>query len=199
MDGVLVTSWLREQDFADAGADSSHAEGIIDTLRTVQGATLAVLARERDQGRSAETKVSLRSTDGRVDVAAVAALKGGGGHKQAAGFTAAGDVFEVLQWTEQQLQERCDRSRSRLPGVRPRGSCWWTSPPAPPVSTWSGRRAAARGAGGPLRHSRPLRHRPASVMTGSATRVSSLLMGLPKEYDLLVQFGAVSSTGDPPA
>ena len=35
------------------------------------------------------------------------------------------------------------------------------------------------------------------VMTGSATRVSSLLMGLPKEYDLLVQFGAVSSTGDP--
>ncbi len=47
MDGVLVTSWLREQDFADAGADSSHAEGIIDTLRTVQGATVAVLARER--------------------------------------------------------------------------------------------------------------------------------------------------------
>lgn len=35
------------------------------------------------------------------------------------------------------------------------------------------------------------------VMTGSATRISSLLMGLPKEYDLLVQFGAVSSTGDP--
>ena len=35
------------------------------------------------------------------------------------------------------------------------------------------------------------------IMDGSATRVSSLLMGLPKEYDLLVQFGAVSSTGDP--
>jgi tRNA pseudouridine55 synthase len=35
------------------------------------------------------------------------------------------------------------------------------------------------------------------VMTGAATRISSLLMGLPKEYDLLVQFGAVSSTGDP--
>lgn len=35
------------------------------------------------------------------------------------------------------------------------------------------------------------------IMVGSATRISSLLMGLPKEYDLLVQFGAVSSTGDP--
>lgn len=102
--GVLVTSWLREDDFADAGADSSHAEGIIDTLRTVQGATLAVLARERNKDGGPETKVSLRCTDGRVDVAAVAALKGGGGHKQAAGFTADGGVLEVLQWTEQQLQ-----------------------------------------------------------------------------------------------
>jgi tRNA pseudouridine55 synthase len=35
------------------------------------------------------------------------------------------------------------------------------------------------------------------IMVGSATRISSLLMGLPKEYDLLVQFGLVSSTGDP--
>jgi tRNA pseudouridine55 synthase len=35
------------------------------------------------------------------------------------------------------------------------------------------------------------------IMVGSATRISSLLMGLPKEYDLLVQLGAVSSTGDP--
>ncbi len=35
------------------------------------------------------------------------------------------------------------------------------------------------------------------VLAGQATRLSSLLMGLPKEYDLTVQFGAVSSTADP--
>ena len=35
--GLLVTSWLREEDFADAGADDSHAEGIIDTLRQCKG------------------------------------------------------------------------------------------------------------------------------------------------------------------
>jgi len=51
-----------------------------------------------------ETKVSLRSTDGKADVAAIAALKGGGGHKQAAGFTTTGDAIEVLRWTEQQVQ-----------------------------------------------------------------------------------------------
>jgi phosphoesterase RecJ-like protein len=102
--GVLATSWLREDDFAAAGADDSHSEGIIDTLRTVRGVTVAVLARQRMHGDQPQTKVSLRCTDGSVDVAAIAALKGGGGHKQAAGFTAAGDVTEVLEWTERQLQ-----------------------------------------------------------------------------------------------
>ena len=35
------------------------------------------------------------------------------------------------------------------------------------------------------------------IMVGQATRISNLLMGLPKEYDLTVQFGAVSTTADP--
>jgi tRNA pseudouridine55 synthase len=35
------------------------------------------------------------------------------------------------------------------------------------------------------------------VMIGHATRISDLLMGLPKEYDLTVRFGAVSTTADP--
>jgi tRNA pseudouridine55 synthase len=35
------------------------------------------------------------------------------------------------------------------------------------------------------------------VMVGQATRISNLLMGLPKEYDVTVQFGAVSTTADP--
>jgi bifunctional oligoribonuclease and PAP phosphatase NrnA len=103
-EGRAVMSWLQEQDFVAVGANESHAEGIIDTLRQVDGATVAVLAREKGGGGQAKTKVSLRSTDGRVDVAAIASLKGGGGHKQAAGFTTDGDVFEVLQWTEEQLR-----------------------------------------------------------------------------------------------
>jgi len=35
------------------------------------------------------------------------------------------------------------------------------------------------------------------VLFGQATRVSSLMMDLPKQYEVTVQFGAVSSTGDP--
>jgi tRNA pseudouridine55 synthase len=35
------------------------------------------------------------------------------------------------------------------------------------------------------------------VLIGQATRISNLLMELPKEYEFVVQFGAVSSTADP--
>lgn len=35
------------------------------------------------------------------------------------------------------------------------------------------------------------------VMVGHATRISSLLMELPKKYDVTVQFGTVSTTADP--
>jgi tRNA pseudouridine55 synthase len=35
------------------------------------------------------------------------------------------------------------------------------------------------------------------VLVGQATRTSNLLMALPKEYEVVVQFGAVSTTADP--
>lgn len=35
------------------------------------------------------------------------------------------------------------------------------------------------------------------ILIGAATRISSLIMTLPKEYEFTVQFGAVSTTGDP--
>lgn len=35
------------------------------------------------------------------------------------------------------------------------------------------------------------------ILVGQATRISSLLMELPKEYEVVIQFGAISSTADP--
>jgi tRNA pseudouridine55 synthase len=61
-------------------------------------------------------------------------------------------------------------------------------------------RAARRGTRGRVGHAGtldPFATGLLLIMVGSATRISSLLMGLPKEYELLVQFGAISSTGDP--
>jgi phosphoesterase RecJ-like protein len=88
LDGGAVTfAYLSTDDFRMAGAEESYSEGIIDHLRAVEGTKVAVLARELLDGDGARKKVSLRSTDGEVDVSAIARAGGGGGHRRAAGFT----------------------------------------------------------------------------------------------------------------
>jgi phosphoesterase RecJ-like protein len=71
-----------------AGAEESYSEGVIDHLRSVEGTKVAALARELvGESSPARKKVSLRATDGAIDVSAIARAAGGGGHRQAAGFT----------------------------------------------------------------------------------------------------------------
>lgn len=82
-DGRLTFARLTRADFNETGAEESYTEGIIDHLRSVAGTKVAALVRELDEG---VRKVSLRSTDGTVDVSAIARDGGGGGHRQAAGF-----------------------------------------------------------------------------------------------------------------
>jgi phosphoesterase RecJ-like protein len=87
-DGSLTYAHLTKTDFEAAGAEESYSEGIIDHLRSVQGTKVAALARELTApAKPGQQKVSLRSTDGAVDVSVIARAGGGGGHRQAAGFT----------------------------------------------------------------------------------------------------------------
>ena len=86
-EGRLTFSRLSRDDFKMAGAEESYSEGIIDHLRSVEGTKVAALARELVDGESGRKKVSLRATDGEIDVSAIARAGGGGGHRQAAGFS----------------------------------------------------------------------------------------------------------------
>ncbi len=104
--GALVVSWLAKEDFIRAGAEEGHAEGIIDSLRRIQGARVVALVRERWDGSLAEAKVSLRSTDGGRDVAAIAQKRGGGGHVQAAGFSSSDDMATILDWIEAEVRDQ---------------------------------------------------------------------------------------------
>ena len=96
--GQLTVTALSTQDFTEAGAEESYSEGVVDHLRAVQGTAVAALIRDRigdiDGDGSPRRKVSLRASDERVDVSAIARAQGGGGHRQAAGFTT------VLEWDE---------------------------------------------------------------------------------------------------
>ena len=86
-DGALVLSYITTSDYEASGAGAEMTEGIIDHLRSVEGARVAALIRDLgDRGRAAR-KVSLRSSGGDVDVSAIARRHGGGGHKRAAGFS----------------------------------------------------------------------------------------------------------------
>ena len=87
VDGRVLISELVRDDFEAAGADEPYSEGIIDHLRSVEGAELVALVRELPNGASAARKGSLRSRPDGVDVSAIARAFGGGGHKRAAGFS----------------------------------------------------------------------------------------------------------------
>ena len=85
-DGMITLTHILREDFADTGASESDSEGIVDHMRQVEGTVMAALVRELLE-KDGQRKVSLRSTDGRVDVSIIARGLGGGGHRQAAGFT----------------------------------------------------------------------------------------------------------------
>ena len=84
--GRLATTYISQDDYTATGAAEALTEGIIDHLRTIDGNVVAAVVRDQGEGGRAARKVSMRSTDGRVDVSAIARVHGGGGHRRAAGF-----------------------------------------------------------------------------------------------------------------
>lgn len=88
----LVWSTVTVDDLESAGISYAQADGLIDDVRIAREADVALLLKETEDG----WKGSLRSRGG-TDVAAVAALFGGGGHRNAAGFHAEGPVESIVE------------------------------------------------------------------------------------------------------
>jgi bifunctional oligoribonuclease and PAP phosphatase NrnA len=97
--GEIVVSHLLRADFDAVGASEPYSEGIIDVLRSVEGALVSALIREppRRDGAPAR-KVSLRSSVDEIDVSAIARKSGGGGHREAAGFSSDLSVDEITDF-----------------------------------------------------------------------------------------------------
>jgi phosphoesterase RecJ-like protein len=103
--GQLTLTHITREDFAHSNAVESDSEGIVDHLRQVEDTVVAALVRELIDvdGRR---KVSLRATDKRVDVSIIARGLGGGGHRQAAGFTTGVPMDELVERLRREIGEQ---------------------------------------------------------------------------------------------
>jgi len=96
--GEIVVSHLLRGDFEAVGASEPYSEGIIDVLRSVEGSAVSALIREPPRDGAPARKVSLRSSVDEVDVSAIARKSGGGGHREAAGFSSDLSVDEITEF-----------------------------------------------------------------------------------------------------
>jgi phosphoesterase RecJ-like protein len=101
--GRVIVSHLEKEDFNAAGAEEPYSEGIIDYLRAVEGAELAALIREPPTANGPTHRISLRTTEEDLDVSAIARLSGGGGHRQAAGFSSEASIQEITEFIRREF------------------------------------------------------------------------------------------------
>jgi bifunctional oligoribonuclease and PAP phosphatase NrnA len=100
--GRIVVSYLLQTDFAEVGAAEPYSEGIIDFLRAVEGADMAVLIREPPRQDGPTRRVSLRASIDELDVSAIARKSDGGGHRQAAGFSSEASIEEITDFVRRE-------------------------------------------------------------------------------------------------
>ncbi len=98
-------SYLVRSDFADFGVGEEYAEGIIDRLRAVDGTEMAAMIREPPEPPGSPRRVSLRASHDEIDVSAIARKRGGGGHRQAAGFSTEESIDEIVEFVRSEFVE----------------------------------------------------------------------------------------------
>ena len=106
--GLLTLTHVTREDFEATGSNDTDSEGVIDRIRVVEDTAVAALVRDLtcSDGDPQRRKVSLRSTDGRVDVSRIARNFGGGGHPQAAGFTTEHDLPSLVEGLRAHIREQ---------------------------------------------------------------------------------------------
>ena len=107
-EGRIAYSYATLADVQRTGALPDECDGLIDEVRAVDGTDVALFLKEIDGGK---VRGNLRAK-GSLDVSSVARAMGGGGHRAAAGFTATGDIDDVLTRVLPMLQALIDTGDS---------------------------------------------------------------------------------------
>jgi bifunctional oligoribonuclease and PAP phosphatase NrnA len=103
--GRLTLSFIMRKDYEETGADENYSEGLVDHMRALQGTVVAALVREQlKEGREGVMKVSLRASADAVDVSVIARKEGGGGHRQAAGFSTTRSLPDLIEFLRREIE-----------------------------------------------------------------------------------------------
>ncbi len=105
-EGCVAYSWVEQEDLKDNDATMDDTENFVNYLRSIEKAEVAFILK---QGPDGEVRGSMRSK-GSIDVASVAKQLGGGGHRNAAGFTAYGDFEEICKKVVEACREAVKQS-----------------------------------------------------------------------------------------
>ncbi len=103
--GKVALSYLELADYENHVMDEEtdmQLQNMIDVLRNIEGVEVAIFIK---QETSDTFKISMRS-NGKVDVAKIAQLFGGGGHKKAAGGDGKGDITTIIAALNQALRAK---------------------------------------------------------------------------------------------
>jgi phosphoesterase RecJ-like protein len=101
--GRLIVSYLLRSDFEEFGVGEEYAEGVINPLRQVDGTEMTVMIREPPEPPDAPRRVSLRASHDEIDVSAIARKRGGGGHRQAAGFSSEESIDQIVEFVRSEF------------------------------------------------------------------------------------------------
>lgn len=98
----LIYSYVLNSDFKKLKIPFYSQDGIIDLLRTAGGAKVVALIKQIDNN---SYKVSLRSSDTKIDLSGIAAKFGGGGHRSASAYSDKGNLRTVMARLEKTIND----------------------------------------------------------------------------------------------
>lgn len=105
--GALTIVNLTREDFEETNSEETFTEGIVDFPRSVAGTAVGAMYRGlTGEGKEHLAKISLRSSDNRVDVSVIARSFGGGGHRQAAGATTDLSLDDAIEQIRAGIREQ---------------------------------------------------------------------------------------------
>lgn len=101
LDGAVNLTYISLAEMKEFECEPKHLDGIVQQIRVTKGVRVAVFLYENEDGTY---KVSTRANDD-TDLAQLAVIFGGGGHKKAAGFSVDGPLESAISKVLMELEK----------------------------------------------------------------------------------------------